>query len=85
MAMVQRPPDASASAEEIAELERNGVAPEQCRRLVALRERVRDGGYDGDGPGEAAREAAFVRRLTFARWLVEHGQISDFDEPGSRL
>ena len=78
MAMVQRHSDPSASVEEIAELRRNGLEPEQCRRLIAVRERVRDGGYGDDRPGDTTGEAAFARRLAFARWLVQRGLLGEF-------
>jgi hypothetical protein len=82
MAMVQGRSDHSASAEEIAELQGNGVTPEQCRRLVALRERVRHGGCD-DGPRDPAADEAFARRLAFVRWLVQRGHLGEFDVPGN--
>jgi hypothetical protein len=85
MVMVQGRSDLSAPAEGIAELQRNGVTPEQCRRLVALRARIRDGGYGDDSLAAAIGGAAFGRRLAFARWLVRCGRLSEFDVCGGRM
>jgi hypothetical protein len=44
-----------------------GFEPIQAARLVALRLRLAPDGLD----------AAAQKRLLFARWLVEHGRLSD--------
>ncbi len=82
MAMVQGRSDHPASAEEVAELQGNGMTPEQCRRLVALRARVRHGAYGDDCTADPAADAAFARRLAFARWLVQRGYLGEFDVRG---
>jgi hypothetical protein len=85
MAIMQGRANLSATAEEMAELRRTGITPEQCRRMIALRARVCDGGYCDDGAGEAIDTPAFARRLAFARWLVQRGQLGEFDVPGGRM
>lgn len=47
-----------------------GFTPPQVERLVALRQRVQDGEfYELTEP---------QIRLLFARWLVEHGRLSEW-------
>ncbi len=60
----------------IATLQENGFTPQECERLIALRERVRQGRYPDDGPGGGTGDPGFDRRLTFVRWLVQHDKLA---------
>ncbi|MER3406671.1 MAG: hypothetical protein C4289_17140 [Chloroflexota bacterium] len=55
-----------------------GLTAQQIGRLVALRQRWRT-----RGSGALAAEVDLdVPRALFARWLVQHGMLSDFPTDG---
>jgi hypothetical protein len=58
-----------------ATLDDASFTPEQQERLLALRARL----HDQPDPGEFGLD---LRRLEFARWLVQTGRLSD-ELPGS--
>jgi hypothetical protein len=54
-----------------------GFSAQEAERLLALKRRWPLG--DGGDPG---RPGLDEKRLRFARWLVEHGRLSDQGEQG---
>jgi hypothetical protein len=55
---------------------RAGLTTEEISRLADLCVRVRRGAYAGDG-GRWPGPPLDVRRLEFARWLVQTGRLRD--------
>jgi hypothetical protein len=50
-----------------------GFTPQEAARLVALKIRYERGGFR-----EVAEASQEQKRLRFARWLVEHGRLTDW-------
>jgi hypothetical protein len=58
-----------------------GFEPVQAARLVVLRQRLRSGRAQPDGRDATAPLTTALKRLRFARWLIEHGRLSDAAPP----
>ncbi len=51
----------------------NGFTPEQIKTLREFRNKYRQGFMNAD--------PLLPRRLEFARWLVQHGRLSEYPKP----
>lgn len=59
------------TVESLHDLEGQGFTEEEALRLIAIRGRL-------DHSSEAVEAEATLRRLSFTRWLVEHGKLDEW-------